>query len=86
MASHQDRLDLIALHKRCLTTELYRMGATASTRRKFFIIYDYEVGPSKIEGLFYKPIRVFIKCLLRNELNKIADIKNPVKRKKDPLI
>lgn len=69
----KDQNELMLLHKRCLKTELFYMGVENSTRRKFFQLYDAVMRPETVREYFHKPLRVFIKALVRDQLEDIRD-------------
>jgi hypothetical protein len=66
--------DLLELHKRVLTTYLVSKGIKASTRKKFFIIYDMDVTEDNIKAIFYKPTDLVVKALVMDRIKDIIDI------------
>lgn len=78
------RKEDIELHKRVLNTELHVMGASFATRKKFFILYNHYINPKNILCYFHRPASMFIKALIRDELDEISQYipKNPKKTKR----
>lgn len=66
-------VELIELHKRLVVTNLTQRGLKTTKQKKFFIIYDYYINEKNIQYFFNRPIDLFIKSLLRVELDKIAN-------------
>lgn len=80
-------MELIELHKRLVVTYLAQKGLRTTKQKKFFIIYDTYISEKNIRYFFNHPIDLFIKCLIRDELDKISSyidkdyVKNNKKRK-----
>lgn len=76
------RKEDIELHKRVITSYLIQYGYKVTTRHKFFALYDMLITPSNILCYFHKPVRIFVKAMVLNKLDQIADIYPDSKPKK----
>lgn len=78
---NQENLDL---HKRCLKTYLVSEGVSATGRKKFFKLYDAYINAKNVMRWFYIPVDLFVKILLYNQLEEMANytwVNNNIKKK-----
>lgn len=75
--------EMVELHKRCIKNYLIQRSLKHSKIKKFFIIYDYYVGPSNIRNHFFRPVGLFVRFLILGKLNEIEDYvkQKPTKKK-----
>lgn len=76
------RKEDIELHKRVITNYLIQCGYKLTTRHKFFALYDALITPKNILCYFNKPVRIFVKAIVLDRLDEIADIYPDSKPKK----
>lgn len=63
--------ELIDIHRKCITTYLSLKGVSIKYRRMFWKIYESEVNEDTINYYYTQPINIFIRALLRGELDEI---------------
>lgn len=68
--------ELVELHKRCCKTYLVQRSLKHSKIKKFFVIYDWYIGPSNIRNFFFRSTEVFVRYLVLGQLDKISDYIN----------
>lgn len=66
--------EIVQLHKRCLKHHLrVYFNLKEPSIKKFFIIYDNEINEDNIRYYVNRPLSIFIKALIRKELQTIKD-------------
>lgn len=61
--------ELIVIHKKCITTHLSLRNIPYKTRIKFFKLYDSIIDETNIRKVYNLNIHLFIKALVRDELD-----------------
>lgn len=77
----QDK-ELVKLHKRCCKTYLVQRSVKHSKIKKFFIVYEFYIGPKNIRNFFFRPIHIFVQAIILDQLGQIEDYINKVKPEK----
>lgn len=80
------RTELIELHKRVLVNYLMSKDVDFSTRKKFFILYDYYIDTHNIESYFFVPCKILVRAIVLDKIELVqyisGIIENPPKRRK----
>lgn len=63
--------ELIEIHRRCITTYLGLKGVSVKYRKMFWKLYELEISEKTIRYYYIQPIQVFIRALVRDELDQI---------------
>lgn len=75
--------ELLDLHKRVIKTYLVQESVSASGRRKFFALYDHYINAKNILRWFYIPADIFVKILVYDQLEEMANYTFPKKKRKN---
>ena len=63
--------ELIALHKRIITSYLVCRGVKIRGRAKFFKLYNHYIDESNIRLYYFCPIKIFVRALVKDKLELI---------------
>lgn len=63
--------ELIALHKRILTSYLVCRGVKIRSRAKFFKLYNHYIDETNIRLYFFCPTPIFIRALVKDKLELV---------------
>lgn len=63
--------ELIALHKRLITSYLVCRGIKLKSRAKFFKLYNHYIDEQNIRLYYFCPIKIFVRALVKDKLELI---------------